>query len=164
MTVQLLIMNSHLVIITLYDSTEADNFPEEFLCTSDQVIHSLDSSQATGADGISTRMLKATASSTSKSLSDLFNKSIITGMLPTDWKIAKVFPIPKSGCSKDPANYRSISILTIISKLLEKHIHNLLLQYLNSVSPLSQHQYGFTAEKFNYYSLTLLHPQLSSCP
>ena len=140
LTAQLLIMNSQLVIITLYDSTEADNFPEEFLCTSDQVfdfIHSLDSSQATGADGISTRMLKATASSISKSLSDLFNKSIITGMLPTDWKFARFVPIAKSGCPKDPANYSPISILTIISKLLEKHIHNLLLQHLNFVSLLS---------------------------
>ena len=35
----------------------------------------------------------------------------------------------KSGCSKDPANYRPISILTVISKLLDKHIHNLLLLY-----------------------------------
>ena len=79
------------------------------------------------------------------SLSDLFNKSLITGTLPTAWKFARVVPIPKSGSSKDSANYRPISILTVISKLLEKHIHNLLLLYLNSVSPLSQHQWGFSA-------------------
>ena len=78
-------------------------------------------------------------------LSDLFNKSLITGTLPTAWKFARVVPIPKSGSSKDSANYRPISILTVISKLLEKHIHNLLLLHLNSVSPLSQHQWGFTA-------------------
>ena len=79
-------------------------------------------------------MLKATATCISKSLSDLFNKSLITGTLPTDWKFARVVPIPKSGSSKDSANYRPISILTVISKLLEKHIHNLLLLHLNSVS------------------------------
>ena len=90
-------------------------------------------------------MLKATATCVSKSLSDLFNKSLITGTLPTDWKFARVVPIPKSGSSKDSANYRPISILTVISKLLEKHIHNLLLLHLNSVSPLSQLQWGFTA-------------------
>ena len=126
------------------------NFPDEILCTGDQVfdlIHSLDSAKATGANRISTRMPKATASSISNSLSDLFNKSITTGMLPTVWKFVRVVPIPKSGCSKDPANYRPISILTVISKLLEKHIYNLLLLHLNSVSPLSQHQWGFTAGK-----------------
>ena len=53
-------------------------------------------------------------------LSDLFNKSLITGTLPTAWKFARVVPIPKSGSSKDSANYRPISILTVISKLLEK--------------------------------------------
>ena len=103
---------------------DLSNFPEEFLCTGEQVsnfIHSLDSTKATGADGISTRMLKATATCISKSLSDLFNKSLITGTLPTAWKFARVVPIPKSGSSKDSANYRPISILTVISKLLEKH-------------------------------------------
>ena len=91
---------------------DSSNFPDEFLCTANQVfdfIHSLDSTKAAGADGISMRMLKATASSISKSPSDLFNKSIITGMLPTDWKLARVVPIPKSGCSKDPANQTNMN-------------------------------------------------------
>ena len=91
-------------------------------------------------------MLKATALSISKSLSDLFNKSIIMGKFPSDWKYARVVPIPKSGCSKNPANYRPISILSVLSKLLKKHVHNLLLHF-NTVAPLSQHQWGFTAGK-----------------
>ena len=98
-----------------------------------------------------------TASSISKSLSVLFNKSITTGMLPTKWKFARVIPIPKSGCSKDPANYRPISILAVISKLLEKHIHNLLLLHLNSVSPISQHQWGFTAGRSTAALLSFTH-------
>ena len=67
------------------------NFPEEFLCTSDQDFI-FDSSKATGADGIFTRMLKATAPSITKTLSVLFNKSIITGMLPTDLYICESCP------------------------------------------------------------------------
>ena len=105
------------------------NIPEEFLCTEIQVldlIRSLDSTKSTGADGISARMLKATALSISKSLSVLFNKSITTGKFPTHWKFARVVPIPKPGCSTNPANYRPISILPVLSKLLEKHIYNLL--------------------------------------
>ena len=128
LTVQLLIMNSQLVIITLYDSTEADKFPEEFLH-----VYKWSSFWLHPLSGLIPSHW-CWWSSISKSLSDLFNKSIITGMLPTDWKFARVVPIPKSGCSKD---YRPISILTIISKLLEKHIHNRLLQHLNFVSPLS---------------------------
>ena len=124
------------------------NIPEEFLCTEIQVldlIRSLDSTKSTGADGISARMLKATALSISKSLSVLFNKSITTGKFPTHWKFARVVPIPKRGCSTNPANYRPISILPVLSKLLEKHIYNLLRIHLNTTSPLSQHQWGFTS-------------------
>ena len=123
------------------------NIPEEFLCTEIQVldlIRSLDSTKSTGADGISARMLKATALSISKSLSVLFNKSITTGKFPTHWKFARVVPIPKPGCSTNPANYRPISI-PVLSKLLEKHIYNLLRIHLNTTSPLSQHQWGFTS-------------------
>ena len=128
-------------------SLDSSNFSEEFLCTENQVfdlIRSLDSTKHTGAGGISARMLKATSLSISKSLSNLFNKSIIMGKFPFDWKFARVVPIPKSSCSKNPANYRSISILSVLSKLLEKHVHNLLLLHFNSVS---QHQWGFTAGK-----------------
>ena len=77
------------------------NFPEEFLCTSDQDFI-FDSSKATGADGIFTRMLKATASSITKTLSVLFNKSIITGILcyPLTCIFARVVPIPNSCCSR----------------------------------------------------------------
>ena len=54
-------------------------------------------------------------------------------------KIARVVPIPKSGSSKDSANYRPISILTVISKLLGKHIHNLLLLHLFCIKPNLSH-------------------------
>ena len=61
-------------------SLDSSNFPEEFLCTETQVldlIHSLNLTKHTGAGDISAKMLKATALSISKSLSNLYNKSII---------------------------------------------------------------------------------------
>ena len=45
-----------------------------------------------------------------------FDLFLITGMLPTDWKLARVVPIPKLGYSKDPANDRLISILPVLQK------------------------------------------------
>ena len=44
-----------------------------------------------------------------------FDLFLITGMLPT-WKLARVVPIPKLDCSKDPANGRLISILPVLQK------------------------------------------------
>ena len=76
--------------------------------------------RATGADGISAQMLKATGTSIVKSITKLFNLSLKTSIFPTDWKFARVVPTPKTGNPESPSNYRPISI---ISKLLEKHIY-----------------------------------------
>ena len=51
--------------------------------------------------------------------------------------------IPKSSRSHDPNNYRPISLLCILSKMLEKRIHSLLLSHLEDFHPLSDCQWGF---------------------
>ena len=105
------------------------------------LIASLDATKSTGADGVSVKMLKCTASYIVKSLTNLFNKSLKSGKLPSDWKVARIVPIPKGGDPESPANYRPITfILPILSKLIEKHVHDLLSHHLNTQSPLSQHQ------------------------
>ena len=76
-------------------------------------------SKATGADNISARMLKGTVSSITPSLTKMFNLSIKTGSFPQSWKCARVVPIPKGGDLSNPTNYRPISILPILSKVLE---------------------------------------------
>ena len=86
-------------------------------------------------------------SNIAKSLTKLFNKSLRSGKFPSDWKVARVVPIPKGGDLENPANYRPISILPILSKLLEKHLHDLLSHHLKISSPLSEHQWGFTSGK-----------------
>ena len=132
------------------DNLDPSHFPEEFLCMEDKMlslITSLDTSKSTGADGVSAKMLKSTAPFIAKSLTKLFNKSLRSWKFPSDWKVAQVVPIPKGGDPESPANYRPISILSILSKLLEKHLHDLLTHHLNIFSPLSEHQWGFTSGK-----------------
>ncbi len=58
------------------------------------ILHSLNASKATGADGISARLLKLTAPSISNSLTLLFNHSLQTGSFPEEWKHANVTPVP----------------------------------------------------------------------
>ncbi len=98
---------------------------------------SLDTSKASDPDGISETTLKSTARSIAPVLTRLFNLSIRTGVVPDAWKTATVVPIPKSKDTKDPSNYRPISLLSICCKMLERHISRLLSLHLNSVSPLS---------------------------
>ena len=124
-------------------------FPEEFPCTEELVLNlisSLDVKKATGADATSAKMLKATAPSIVPSVTKIFNLSLTTGRFPAAWKFARIVPIPKTGDLTNPSNYRPISILPILSKLLERHVHNLLSHHLHTHCPLSPHQWGFTEE------------------
>ena len=104
------------------------------------LICSIDPTKSSGPDQISARMLRATASSISPAVTQLFNTSIKTGELPTDWKLALITPIPKRDDKSDPNNYRPVSLLPILSKLLEKHIYRLILDRVEEQSPISGKQ------------------------
>ena len=123
-----------------------ESCPVEFLCTEEDVYHllaTIDTSKSSGHDDISGRMLKVTALSITPVITELFNQSIILGKLPDEWKVARVCPVPKSGKSSNPNNYRPISLLSILSKLLEKHIRNILVKHFEDKHPLSAQQWGF---------------------
>jgi len=76
-------------------------------------------------------------------LFDIFSKSFETGEIPSQLKIAKVVPIFKSGDPTLPNNYRPISLLPNISKILEKVMCNRLTFFLESNNLLANSQYGF---------------------
>ena len=52
----------------------------------------------------------------------LSNLSIKTGIYPDMWKKAKLMPLYKSDSQLDRGNYRPISILAVVSKILEQHV------------------------------------------
>ena len=86
--------------------------PSELLCTEDEVLElllSIDTSKSSVPDGISGRMLKATAHSIASSVTTLFNKSIMSGKVPSGWKTSAVVPIPKGSDNTSVSNYRPIS-------------------------------------------------------
>ena len=106
------------------DSPYDDSFvsPEEVLF----LIWNLDVKKANGPDGISAYMLKATAESITYSLPKLFSLSLSAGKFPALWKSVHVVPVPKSLNKVDASNYRPISLLSIVGKLLEKYVYSLL--------------------------------------
>ena len=123
---------------------------DNLLCTEDEVyemIVSLDTSKANGSDDISARMLKGMAHSTTPVLTHLFNMSIESGIFPDKWKLSSVVPIPKGGDHSNPSNSRPISLLSVVRKMLERHVYYLITEYLSSDHPLANTQWGFQSGK-----------------
>jgi len=87
---------------------------------------------------------KETSLSITPIVTHLFNISITLGELPDEWKMARVSPIPKSGNHSDPGNYRSISLLSLLSKLLESTSSTCWLHTSKRTILSAAQQWGFT--------------------
>ena len=87
------------------------------------VLKSLKTGKASGPDSINNRILKELSQPLSYPLCDLSNYSIATGKVPAIWKQANITPIFKKNDVSDLTNYRPISLLSSIGKVLEKLVH-----------------------------------------
>ena len=113
----------------------------------------LKTSKATGPDGIPARVLRECAEVLSKPLASLFSASMSAGIVPNDWKCAHVVPIYKADGKSNQNNYRPISLLPIISKVMESIVNDHLCKHLFGLRLISNHQYGFHP---NHSTLDLL--------
>ena len=106
-------------------------------------LRSLKVKKATGLDRIPARLLKDAAPIILESVTYLVNRSIETSTVPDEWKAAKVVALHKSGARDNPDNYRPISILPVLSKIIEKAVCVQLQAYLQENCLLSPFQSGF---------------------
>jgi hypothetical protein len=112
--------------------------------TSSQVLKNLknlDDTKSPGFDNVPPFFIKSCADVLAHPLQCIYNKSIVTGVFPSQWKIAKVVPIPKSGDANSVTNYRPISLLCIFAKVFESLICPFLQFHCKQV--FSKHQHGF---------------------
>ena len=86
--------------------------------------------KATGPDGISFKMLQIESRYIAKSLTHIFSLSIRCEHYPKEWKYALVTPIHKGGDKCNTTNYRPISILPIISKILDRWVNSVVTSLL----------------------------------
>ena len=107
------------------------------------LINNLSTSKATGIDKISAKVLRAAASAIAPSLTEIFNMSIDSNPFPSDWKTARVIPLFKNGQRSVLDNYRPISILPVVSKIMERLLYNQISDYFTKKQLLSKHQFGF---------------------
>ena len=88
----------------------------------------------------------------------IINNSLAMGLVPDMAKLAKIISIYKED-KKKISNYRPISLLPVISKILEKVVHKNLYTFLEKNKVLYQSQYGF--RKNRYYRTCMSHNKLN---
>ena len=108
-----------------------------------KILNSLSDKKATGLDNYQSKLIKICSPAISESLTYLINRSLGTGKVPSDWKKARVTTIFKKGKKSDPGNYRPISILPVLSKVLERLVHTQLYEYFSNNNFLTSCQSGF---------------------
>jgi len=163
------IFNKHFLTFSNIDSegsqlpadTSYTDVTKEAIVTNDDevlsILKSLKTNKASGPDGISPKLLKEAAPSICSSLTKLFNLSFRLGKVPVLWKQANVVPIFKKGDKTLVTNYRPISLLSVVGKVLErvtfKHVHN----HLQENKLISKFQSGFTPGDSTVYQLAELY-------
>ena len=108
-----------------------------------KIIDKLPNKNSSGHDNISNILLKKLKAPLLKPLNIVFNQSITSGIFPEQMKLANVFPLHKGKEKFLPTNYRPISLLLTISKVLEKIIYTRTYSFLNESNQLYVSQYGF---------------------
>ena len=103
----------------------------------------LNPQKSTGLDGINARFLRDGAIELKSVITFIVNLSISTNEVPTELKQARVRPIYKKDDRLQVRNYRPVSILNIVSKILERAIYVQLDKYLKDNNILYNHQSGF---------------------
>ena len=107
-------------------------------------------------DEISVNILKYCGDAIVSSITSIINNSIGSGIFPDELKKARVRPIFKSGDSEVTANYRPISILPILSKIIERHIADQMQEYFKLTDIIYKYQSGFRKYHSCSTALTIL--------
>jgi len=108
-----------------------------------QCMNLLKNKSSCGYDRLSTSLLKRIFNPLLEPLTVIINQILTTGIFPDKLKVAKVIPVYKKGDIQNFGNYRPISILPAISKLVEKVMHTQISDYFNKNSLFYISQYGF---------------------
>ena len=117
-----------------------------------KIIRGLQNNKAVGQDGISNKLVKQCAEIL-PIITHLCNQIITTGYYPKALKIGKIIPIYKNNDCRDPNNYRPITLLSCINKIIEKIIFSRLYKFLEKHRILHENQFGFRQKHSTSHAL-----------
>jgi len=110
------------------------------------LLTNLDVSKASGIDNFSPKIFKHCAPPLLQVICHLFHISLICSTIPQDWRTHCVIPVYKSGNKSSVCNYRPISLLCILSKVLERIVYNDTIEHVRQLS--TNYQFGFLPKRF----------------
>lgn len=105
----------------------------------ERMLKNLDKDKGAGSDGLPSVFWYHCAETLAVPLTILFNRSLSEGVFPQKWKTAHIVPIHKKGSRSDITNYRGISILNTVSKMMELIVYNKIYSTLSQSIPEQQH-------------------------
>ena len=77
------------------------------------------------------RVLREVAEQVSEMLTDIFNSTLESGQVPEDWRVANVTPLFKKGSREELGNYRPVSLISVVGKVLEILTRDQMRNHLN---------------------------------
>jgi hypothetical protein len=98
---------------------------------------------STGIDDINNRIVKTCWEELMKPMTSIINRSIELSRVPALHKKAKITPLYKKGNKQETGNYRPVSLLPALSKILEKAVCQQVMRFLNKNQLLCPNQFGF---------------------
>ncbi|MEW8546519.1 MAG: reverse transcriptase family protein, partial [Candidatus Thiodiazotropha sp.] len=124
------------------------------------VIRILEVNKACGQDLVSHTMLKMTCDTVVKPLHILINRSLSECTFPTLWKKAIVMPLFKKGSPDTPSNYRPISLISTVGKLMERVVYKHLYNFFHSNNLIYKLQSGFLPGHSTVFQLIDIYNQI----
>ena len=111
------------------------------------ILKSLKVSKSAGPDNLPACVIRDAAEELSEPIQHLANLSFTAGLFATSEKCAKVSPVYKADERSSFDNYRPLSVLKIMSEVLERIAYQQLPEYLEMNNLLNTHQYGFRRKR-----------------
>ena len=106
-------------------------------------IKKMKDNKSLGVDGIPPNLLKEIVKQISTPHANFFNLSLEEGIVPSEWKEANITSLFKNGSTNKPDNYRPVSLILVVCKLLETLIRDHMVEFLVKHKLINTSQHGF---------------------
>ena len=139
---------------------KTNNVINEIFVTISEIVDTLkiiDPYKASGPDKISHKMLKISPEKIAIPLQIIFSKSLCQCKYPSSWKNAHVTAIFKKGDTSLPSNYRPISLISCVGKVMERIIYKHVYNHLIQNKLIYQYQSGFLPKHSSVHQLIELY-------